>query len=212
MNYENKINYQKELDILIDNLSENTYKRNTKKSIILHSCCAPCSSYVLTYLTNYFDISVLYYNPNITDEKEYNKRKNEQIKLVNEFTKENKINIIDCDYNTEDFYNISKGLENCYECGERCHKCYSLRLEKTAEIGAKNNFDYFCTTLTISPHKDAGVINRIGKEISQIYNIKWLPSDFKKREGYKKSIELSKKYNLYRQDYCGCEYSIINKI
>lgn len=203
MNNENKINYQKKLDILIDDLSKNTYSNN-KKSLILHSCCAPCSSYVLVYLTKYFDISVLYYNPNITDQKEYFKRKKEQIKLINEIKN---INIIDCDYDVKEFYNISKGLEECPECGERCHKCYQLRLEETAKIGKNNRIDYFCTTLTISPMKNAQIINKIGENISNKYGIDWLPSDFKKKEGYKKSIELSKKYNLYRQDYCGCEYS-----
>lgn len=196
----NNVNFQKELDELLNKLEN-------KKSLLLHSCCAPCSSYVLQYLTNYFDITVLYYNPNITNPQEYNKRKNEQIRLINEMQHKNKIDILDIEHSPKDFYDIAQGLENCPECGERCHKCYRLRLNKAAEIAAERKFDYFCTTLTISPLKSSKVINEIGNELSEKYKVKFLPSDFKKKEGFKISIELSKKYNLYRQNYCGCEYS-----
>ncbi len=199
----NNINYQKELDKLLNKLIEN----NNTKSLLLHSCCAPCSSYVLQYLTNYFDITVLYYNPNITDIQEYEKRKHEQIRLINEIEHIHSINIINIEHKPNKFYNISKGLENCPECGERCLKCYKLRLEKTAQIAKEKNFDYFCTTLTISPLKSSKAINQIGEELSKQYDVSFLPSDFKKKEGFKISIELSKKYNLYRQNYCGCEYS-----
>lgn len=200
----NNINYQKELDKILNKLKEN---KNTKTSLLLHSCCAPCSSYVLQYLTNYFDITVLYYNPNITDRNEYEKRKSEQIRLIGEMPHIHDINIIDTEHEPEKFYDIAKGLENCPECGERCLKCYKLRLEKTAQIAKENNFDYFCTTLTISPLKSSKAINQIGIELAKQYCVEFLPSDFKKKEGFKTSIELSKKYGLYRQNYCGCEFS-----
>ncbi len=200
----NNINYQKELDKILNKLKEN---KNTKTSLLLHSCCAPCSSYVLQYLTNYFDITVLYYNPNITDRNEYEKRKSEQIRLIGEMPHIHDINIIDTEHEPEKFYDIAKGLENCPECGERCLKCYKLRLEKTAQTAKENNFDYFCTTLTISPLKSSKAINQIGIELAKQYGVEFLPSDFKKKEGFKTSIELSKKYGLYRQNYCGCEFS-----
>ena len=178
-----------------------------KKRILLHSCCAPCSSAVITFLTNYFDITILYYNPNISPIEEYNKRKEEQIRLINSIDKIGKIDIIDCDYDNNIYEEKIKGYEDCPERGARCTICFNLRLEKTAKIAAENNYDYFCSTLTVSPYKNANLINQIGKEIGEKYSVKWLYSDFKKAEGYKKSIELSKKYNLYRQDYCGCIYS-----
>ena len=179
---------------------------NTKK-ILLHSCCAPCSSYVITFLSNYFDITILYYNPNISPKEEYEKRKEEQIKLINNLKTKNKLNYIDCDYDSEIYNTLIKGYENCKEGGSRCNICFKLRLEKTAILAKKYQYDYFGSTLTVSPHKNATIINEIGNTISKEYNIKWLYSDFKKNEGYKQSIELSKKYNLYRQDYCGCIYS-----
>ena len=180
---------------------------NTTKSLLLHSCCAPCSSYVLAYLNKYFNITVFYYNPNITNKEEYLKRKQEQIRLISELPAINKINILDADYKPEKFFEISKGLEDCREGGERCFKCYKLRLEATAKAAKENNFDYFCTTLTISPLKNAQKINEIGHMLGDEYQIPFLPSDFKKKEGFKKSIELSSQYNLYRQNYCGCIYS-----
>ena len=178
-----------------------------RKKLLLHSCCAPCSSSVISFLTKYFDITILYYNPNISPIEEYNKRKEEQIKLIKEIYKIGKIDIIDCDYDNNIYEEKIKGYEQCKERGERCTICFNLRLEKTAKIAKDKNFDYFCSTLTVSPYKNAPLINKIGEELSQKYNIKWLYSDFKKADGYKKSIELSKKYNLYRQDYCGCIYS-----
>lgn len=199
----NKINYQLELDKIINKIEG----KNTTKSLLLHSCCAPCSSYVLSYLNKYFNITVFYYNPNITNREEYLKRKQEQIRLISELPAINKINILDADYNPEKFFEISKGLEDCREGGERCFKCYELRLEAAAKAAKENNFDYFCTTLTISPLKNAQKINEIGHMLGDKYLIQFLPSDFKKKEGFKKSIELSSQYNLYRQNYCGCIYS-----
>ena len=199
----NKINYQLELDKIINKIEG----ENTTKSLLLHSCCAPCSSYVLSYLNKYFKITVFYYNPNITNKEEYLKRKQEQIRLISELPAINKINILVADYNPEKFFEISKGLEDCREGGERCFKCYKLRLEATAKAAKENNFDYFCTTLTISPLKNAQKINEIGHMLGDEYQIPFLPSDFKKKEGFKKSIDLSSQYNLYRQNYCGCIYS-----
>ena len=197
------VNYQKQLDELLRQLPE----KESKKKLLLHSCCAPCSSYVLAYLNKYFNITVFYYNPNITNKEEYLKRKQEQIRLISELPAINKINILDADYNPEKFFEISKGLENCREGGERCFKCYKLRLEATAKAAKENSFNYFCTTLTISPLKNAQKINEMGQMLGDEYQISFLPSDFKKKEGFKKSIELSSQYNLYRQNYCGCIYS-----
>jgi len=177
------------------------------KKILIHSCCAPCSTHVITYLTKYFDITILYYNPNISPKEEYEKRKQEQIKLINEIKTINKIDILDCDYDNEKYEESITGYEQCKERGERCTICFNLRLEKAAELAKKLNYDYFCSTLTVSPYKNAKLINEIGKNLESKYNIKWLYSDFKKNDGYKKSIELSKIYNLYRQNYCGCKYS-----
>lgn len=177
------------------------------KTILLHSCCAPCSSHVVLFLTNYFNITILYYNPNISPESEYLKRKAEQIRLIKSLNTKNKLDYIDCDYDNDIYESKISGLENCPEGGNRCHICFHLRLSKTAKMAQELNYDYFCSTLTVSPHKNSQIINEIALEVSKEYNIKWLPSDFKKDEGYKKSIELSKKYNLYRQDYCGCIYS-----
>lgn len=194
------MNYQKELDNLLNNL-EGTPK------LLLHTCCAPCSSYCIEYLSNYFDITVLYYNPNISPKEEYEKRKQEQIRFLKEFPSKNKLDILDIDYDYNDFLSIAKELEQEKEGGRRCHKCYLLRLEKTAQIAKKHHFDYFGTTLTVSPYKNSKVLNEIGRVLQEKYNVAYLFSDFKKKEGYKRSIELSKIYHLYRQDYCGCIYS-----
>ncbi len=194
------MNYQKELDNLLNNL-EGTPK------LLLHTCCAPCSSYCIEYLSNYFDITVLYYNPNISPKEEYEKRKQEQIRFLKEFPSKNKLDILDIDYDYNDFLSIAKGLEQEKEGGRRCHNCYLLRLEKTAQIAKKHHFDYFGTTLTVSPYKNSKVLNEIGIVLQEKYNVAYLFSDFKKKEGYKRSIELSKIYHLYRQDYCGCIYS-----
>ncbi len=182
-------------------------KINKPQKLLLHSCCAPCSSWVITFLTQFFDITILYYNPNISPKSEYEKRKKEQIRLINSIKKVNKIDIIDCDYDNDIYEERIKGYEECPERGARCTICFNLRLEKTAKIAKENNYDYFCTTLTVSPYKNANLINEIGKKLEKEYGIKWLYSDFKKQNGYKNSIELSKKYNLYRQNYCGCKYS-----
>jgi len=194
------INYHK---LCLEEISKQT---NIKK-ILLHSCCAPCSSYVITFLSNYFDITILYYNPNIFPKEEYEKRKQEQIKLIKTLNTKNKLNFLDCDYDNNIYEQSIKGLENAPEGGNRCHICFNLRLEKTARLAKEHKYDYFCSTLTVSPHKNSKIINEIGENISKQYQIKWLYSDFKKDEGFKKSIELSKKYELYRQDYCGCIYS-----
>ncbi len=197
------INYQVKLDEIIKNL---TYR----PKLLLHSCCGPCSSYVLSYLSNYFDITVYYYNPNIHPENEYKKRLNEQIRLVNEgFCK---IKVIDEVYNPDDYFKEIKGHEKDKEGEERCHICYRLRMEKCAKYAREHNFDYFTTTLSVSPYKNAKVLNEIGYALEKKYNIKYLCADFKKKDGYKTSIILSKKYNLYRQDYCGCVYSKIDKM
>lgn len=178
-----------------------------KKNLLLHSCCAPCSSHVITYLAPYFNITILYYNPNIFPQEEYEKRKKEQIRLINTISAPTKIDYIDCDYDNETYEKLIAGYENCPERGARCTICFNLRLEKTAIIAKEKKYDYFCSTLTVSPYKNTNLINEIGEKLEKKYNIKWLYSDFKKENGYKESIELSKKYNLYRQDYCGCIYS-----
>lgn len=198
----NKINYQKKLDELINGISEGTVPR-----LLLHSCCAPCSSYTLEYLSRYFDITVLYYNPNISPRSEFDKRAAEQARLIAELPARHKIKLVVSDYDYTEFLDIARGYEDCQEGGERCFRCYRMRLEKTAEKAKAEGFDYFCTTLSISPLKDSQIINKIGYETAEKYGVKWLPSDFKKKEGYKRSIELSREYNLYRQNFCGCAYS-----
>ncbi|MBO4395029.1 MAG: epoxyqueuosine reductase QueH [Eubacterium sp.] len=197
-------NYQRELEYIIENMTE-------RSRLLLHCCCAPCSSYVTEYLHKYFDITVFFYNPNITGEKEYIKRKEELKRYLREAPYGNGIVFLDGDYEPERFADISRGLENEPERGRRCTECYRLRLEKTARVARDGGYDYFCTTLSISPHKDAERLMRIGEELAGICGVRYLPSDFKKRNGYKRSIELSKEYGLYRQDYCGCEFSIKNK-
>lgn len=186
---------------------EEINKLDSNKKILLHSCCAPCSSYVISFLSNYFDITILYYNPNISPKEEYEKRKEEQKKLIKLLNTKHKLDFLDCDYENDTYNKLITGYESCKEGGSRCSICFNLRLEKTAILAKQHNYDYFCSTLTVSPHKNSKIINEIGTKISQKYNIKWLYSDFKKNEGFKQSIELSKKYDLYRQDYCGCIYS-----
>ena len=193
-----KINYQKKLEELVSTFT-------SKPTLLLHSCCGPCSTRVIDYLKDYFEITVFYYNPNIEPIEEYLHRKSEQIRFINEY-KESKINFLDCDYDNEAFKKIAVGLENVPEGGSRCNKCFYLRLKKTAEVAKTNKYDYFGTTLTVSPHKNSSIINEIGEHISNEVGINYIYGDFKKQDGYKKSIELSKVYNLYRQDYCGCLY------
>ncbi len=199
----NKINYQKELDSLILSLQSS----NKVPKLLLHSCCAPCSSYVLTYLSQYFDITLLYYNPNISPKEEYDLRKEEQIRFLKEGSFHHPVSFLDCDWDPESFSAMAKGLEDIPEGGSRCFLCYELRLKKTAELAKSGGFDYFGTTLSISPLKNAQKLNEIGDRLAKEYGVLHLPADFKKKEGYKQSILLSKEYNLYRQDFCGCVYS-----
>lgn len=191
-----------------DNLMEEELKKIPMGSnLLLHACCAPCSSAVLERLGNYFHITVFFYNPNITEEVEYNKRLDEIKKFIKKFKIKYPINIIEGNYEPKKFFDIAKDLENEKERGKRCYKCYNLRLEETAKIASNLNFDYFTTTLSLSPHKNSTWINEIGENLDKLYQANYLYSDFKKKNGYKRSIELSKEYNLYRQDYCGCIYS-----
>ncbi len=233
-------NYQKELDKILERIGADEKGAPT---LFLHSCCAPCSSYVLEYLRKYFRITVFYYNPNITEDGEYHKRVAEQKRLIaaynqtlagqkklGEQSHENLlgqkrlsepdhgkttvqtceghfIEVIEGDYEPERFFEVVRGLEQCPEGGERCFACYALRLKETAKRAKEGAYDYFTTTLSISPLKNAAKLNEIGEKLAQEYGVVWLPSDFKKRDGYKRSIELSREYDLYRQDYCGCVYS-----
>lgn len=193
-------NYQRKLDELINNLS------GTPR-LLLHCCCAPCSSYVLEYLSRFFEITCLFYNPNISPAEEYKKRAEELRRLISEQPHKNPVSIIVEKYNPKDFFAAVKGYEHIKEGGERCFRCYRLRLEMAAKYAKEYNFDYFCSTLSISPLKNARKLNDIGEELSEIYKISHLPNDFKKKGGYKRSIELSAEYDLYRQNYCGCVFS-----
>ncbi|MFA9465199.1 MAG: epoxyqueuosine reductase QueH [Velocimicrobium sp.] len=203
-----KINYQKELEQII----EANQKDNKIPTLFLHSCCAPCSSYCLEYLAEYFDITLFYYNPNISPKIEYEKRVNEQKRLIEALNKKVKIpiKIVIGNYDPERFYDTVKGMENLPEGGKRCYRCYELRLMEAGVYAKAGNFDFFTTTLSISPLKNAQKLNEIGSEIASKLEISYLPSDFKKKNGYKRSIELSKEYDLYRQNYCGCIYSKTN--
>ena len=192
------MNYQ---NVLMDIINSLEYKPN----LLLHSCCGPCSTQVLSFLAPYFNITVLYYNPNIEPFTEYEKRKQEQIRFIKEFNHSN-ITFLDCDYDNNAFTEAVKGLENEKEGGARCPVCFRVRLEKTARVAKEKKYDFFGTTLTVSPYKNSKQINLIGHALEKRYNVKFLYSDFKKKDGYKKSIELSKQYNLYRQNYCGCNY------
>lgn len=193
-------NYQRELDALIGGLDH-------APRLLLHSCCAPCSSYCLEYLSEFFEITVLYYNPNITDAGEYHKRVAEQRRLIAELPAKHGVTFAEGEYKPEEFFEIAKGLEDAPEGGARCFKCYRMRLEYAARYAAEHGFEYYCTTLSISPLKNAAKLNEIGAELSEIYKVPWLPSDFKKRGGYQRSIQLSREYGLYRQNYCGCGFS-----
>ncbi len=198
------MNYQKELDKLLAQLE----KEERVPSLLLHSCCAPCSSYVLEYLSQYFNITVFYYNPNIFPESEYTKRILEQQTLIGQMRVKYPVSFIAGSYDKDRFYEMAKGLEHVKEGGERCLKCYELRLRESAWIAKSGGFDYFTTTLSISPMKNAARLNEIGLRLQEEYGVNYLISDFKKKNGYKRSIELSKEYGLYRQDYCGCEFSV----
>lgn len=224
----NTKNYQKELEKIL-----RTVEGSNPPLLFLHSCCAPCSSYVLKYLRQFFKITVFYYNPNISEQEEYRKRVEEQKKLIEIYNaqlvadatltqatgdvqadapmKAYPIDIVEGDYEPERFFDVARDYKDCPEGGERCFLCYELRLRKTAEKALAGGFDYFGTTLTISPLKNAAKLNEIGEELEKELGVKWLPSDFKKKEGYKQSIELSAEYGLYRQDYCGCVYSKLDR-
>lgn len=196
-------NYQKELEKILSALnSENHVPR-----LFLHACCAPCSSYVLEYLSDYFEITVFYYNPNISPKEEYEKRVEEIQRLIGEMQFSHPVTFLEGTYHPEEFYDMAQGLENVPEGGERCFKCYRMRMEEAARLAALGGYDYFTTTLSISPLKNAAKINEIGEELSGIYRVPHLPSDFKKKNGYKRSIELSAEHELYRQNYCGCIFS-----
>lgn len=179
-----------------------------KKTLLLHSCCGPCSTSVIERLIDDYAITVLYYNPNIEPKNEYIKRKEEQIKFINLYSKKNKVSFMDIDYDNDKFKSVISGLEDEKEGGKRCSKCIKLRMVKTAALADLHKFDYFGTTLTVSPHKDAKLINKIGLDLEKIFKRNYLVADFKKKDGYKRSIELSKEYDLYRQNYCGCSYSL----
>jgi hypothetical protein len=204
----NQRNYQRELDKILE---EGIERGGDIPTLFLHSCCAPCSSYVLEYLCTYFRITVFYYNPNISSSPEYQKRLEEQKKLIDAYNREKKgypILVEEGDYEPEKFFAAARGYEDCREGGERCFRCFELRLRKTALRAKEAGADYFATTLTISPLKNAQKLNEIGEMLGEEYGIRWLPGDFKKRNGYKRSIELSKEYELYRQNYCGCIFSL----
>lgn len=207
-----KENFQKELDEII----EENVQAGKVQELLLHSCCAPCSSYVFEYLSQYFRITDYFYNPNITDEQEYRKRTLEIRRLIQEQPHRYEIRFVEGAYDRERFFLAAKGLEACPERGERCAACFRLRLRETAkaaalgipdENGKRIYFDYITTTLTISPLKDARLLNRIGREAAREFGVRWLPCDFKKRGGFQRSLELSRRYHLYRQNYCGCIFS-----
>ena len=196
-------NYQKELEREIDRHQS----KGEVPDLLLHSCCAPCSSYVLEYLSNYFKITLFYYNPNIYPEEEYRTRLHEQKRLISELPTKYPVRFIEGTYEPERFFEMAKGMEQIPEGGERCFKCYELRLREAASQAKKSGCDYFTTTLSISPMKNAHKLNEIGEKIQEEMEVFYLNSDFKKKEGYKRSIELSREYHLYRQNFCGCIYS-----
>ncbi len=197
-----KQNYQKQMDAVVASLQQGERPR-----LLLQSCCGPCSSYVLEALTPYFRVTVLYYNPNIQPRAEYDLRLENQRKIIAALPTPTEVDILECEYDGEKYDAAVKGLESEPEGGARCTVCFRLRLEETAKRASELGYDWFCTTLTVSPHKDAERLNQIGKTLGDRFGVPFLPSDFKKREGYKRSIQLSKEYELYRQDYCGCLYS-----
>lgn len=196
-------NYQKMTDEVIKKISD----ENIRPKLLLHACCAPCSSYVLEYLNKHFDITAYFYNPNISSNEEFSHRAEELGRFVKEFKTDNFVTVKIEDYDHSEFINMAMGKEELREGGPRCYDCYKMRIKKSAEYAKENGFDMFTTTLSISPHKRADWLNEIGKEMEKEYNVKYLYSDFKKKNGYKRSCELSREYNLYRQSFCGCEFS-----
>lgn len=201
------MNYEVEMTKILEEMKT----RQVTPTLLLQSCCAPCSSYVLERLTPYFHITIFYYNPNIEPKEEYEKRKEEEKQFITKLKSPNRLDMIDCDYDNDIFHDVVTGLENELEGGARCFRCYDLRLRATAKKAKELGYDYFATTLTVSPYKNAMKLNEIGKDLEKEYDVSYLPSDFKKKNGYLRSIELSKEYGLYRQDYCGCIYSKKNK-
>ncbi len=199
-----KINYQ----LLCDKQIEQLTRCGHVPKLLLHSCCGPCSSYVLEYLSKYFEISVLFFNPNIFPESEYEKRLKTQAEIIEKMDFLNPVSLISIPYDYSEFLSVAEGLESEYEGGARCTQCFKLRLRKTAYEAKKRGFDCFTTTLSVSPHKNAALLNEIGNKLSTETGATFITADFKKREGYKRSIELSKEYELYRQEYCGCEFSL----
>ena len=199
----NNKNYQ----IMMEKEIEVIKKEGRRPSLLLHSCCAPCSSYVLEYLAPYFNICDFYYNPNISPKKEYEDRKEELVRLIREMGLSAEVSFLEGTYRPEEFFAMAKGLEDLPEGGERCFKCYEMRLRESAKIAKEQGAEYFATTLTISPLKNAQKLNEIGERLAEEYGVKYLPSDFKKKNGYKRSVELSAQYELYRQNYCGCVFS-----
>ena len=199
----NKVNYQLKMEEII----KKNCSTDRVPKLLLHSCCAPCSSYCLEYLSQYFKITVLYYNPNLYPAEEYDRRVFEQRRIVASLPVKYPVSLAEIKGEPKEFYSAVKGLESIKEGGERCFACFRLRLEKTAEYAKKNGFDFFTTTLTISPLKNAQKLNEIGEKAGEKFGVRHLPSDFKKKNGYLRSVELSKVYGLYRQDYCGCIFS-----
>lgn len=200
----NQRNYQRELDCILRDLE----REGRVPKLLLHSCCGPCSSYVLEYLSEYFEITLLYYNPNIYPPQEYRTREEEEARLIGQMPFPHRVVMVKGTYEPTEFYREVKGLEREPEGGARCERCYELRLRQAAQMAKKTGCDFFTTTLTISPLKSAQKINAIGERLAREYQVPYLPSDFKKRDGYKRSLELSREYGLYRQNYCGCIYSI----
>ena len=198
----NRRNYQKELDRIIEKRGSRTPR------VLLHSCCGPCSSSVLEYLTQYFDVTLLWYNPNLYPEAEFERRFKAQMEIIEKMGLNDRVEIMAESHKSEEYYAHIKGLENEPEGGKRCEQCFRLRLTEAAEIAKRDGYDYFCSTLTVSRHKNAELINTIGEEIGRAMGVKWLPSDFKKRGGEDRSVELSEKHGIYRQLYCGCEFSL----
>ena len=198
-----KQNYQ----LILDKTIETECSGGRRPTLLLHACCAPCSSYVLEYLSQHFDITLFFYNPNISPKEEHDFRYAELVRLVDEMGLSPRVKVIEGAYESERFYSLSEGLEELPEGGARCAKCYDLRLSETAKLAAEGKYDFFTTTLSISPYKNAEWLNRIGVRLGEEYGVRYLVSDFKKKNGYKRSCELSEKYGLYRQNYCGCEFS-----
>lgn len=199
----NKVNYQSELDKMIETIT----KEGRVPTLLMHSCCAPCSSYCISYLAEYFRITIFYYNPNISPEDEYRKRVQEQIRLIQELPVKYPVSFAEGEYSPDLFYEMAEGMEEIPEGGKRCFSCYEMRQREAAYYAKEHGFDFFTTTLSVSPHKNAQKLNEIGLCLAEEYQIPYLVSDFKKKGGYLKSIEYSKEYHLYRQNYCGCEFS-----